>query len=241
MNDKCVILSSYYDNLGNIKYPNEPTKGFFQKWGDTIRQENDKYFALTVAIVLGEDGVIYVAPPESITLIKEERINTDFVFNVPLEETMEFELLHPRKLRMSISEKRELRAAGAEFIYLVNKATGDLIGETYYIDLDTLLNFENRKDIPKGAEEYKERNAVYCYSNTILEKYQDKRLGKVLKAYLLGYITAKGYDYSIGHARQPKSIQLNLSLGAEYIRSYDDWFESGETYDFYSQKLNTCH
>jgi len=41
----------------------------------------------------------------------------DFIHNIPLEDTMHFEAFFEGALGMNLSEKKELREAGAEFIY----------------------------------------------------------------------------------------------------------------------------
>jgi GNAT superfamily N-acetyltransferase len=160
-----------------------------------------------------------------------------FVFNVPLDGTMQFEGLYRESLRLDLSKKQEYREAGAAFIYLANDKTGELISETYCIDVDRMLDLFNEDEIPPGVREWYGKNAVYCYSNTTLQKYQSRGFGKTLKAYYLGYVRAKGFCFSIGHGRRNGSIQLNQSFGAEIIRAYANWAGTGEIYDFYFQEL----
>jgi hypothetical protein len=70
MKHKPVLLKYYYNNLEELETPTQTLKGVFQKWGDSMRYENDKCFALTIAIVLGDDGIVYTAPPYAVSLIK---------------------------------------------------------------------------------------------------------------------------------------------------------------------------
>ncbi len=70
MENKAVLLKYYYNESEEFITPSKPIKGIFQRWGDTTRSENDKYFALTIAIVLGDDGIVYTAPPYAVSLVK---------------------------------------------------------------------------------------------------------------------------------------------------------------------------
>lgn len=160
-----------------------------------------------------------------------------FVFNVPLATTMQFEELYRESLRLDLPKKQKFREAGAEFIYLTSNKTGELISETYCIEVDRIVDLFNEEEIPPGVREWRGKNAVYCYSNTTLQKHQSKGFGKILKAYYLGYVTGKGFCFSIGHGRRNGSIQLNQSFGAEIIRAYANWSGTGEIYDFYFQDL----
>jgi len=62
-----VILQSYY-NSGREQKFDKQIKGIFQKWGETILDRDGKYFQVTIAIVLSDDGNVYIGPPESMSL-----------------------------------------------------------------------------------------------------------------------------------------------------------------------------
>ena len=64
--EKKVSCSKYFEHL-EMKY--KPISGVFERWGDHVIHEDGKTFQRTVAIVLGEDKKVYMAPPDSITVI----------------------------------------------------------------------------------------------------------------------------------------------------------------------------
>jgi GNAT superfamily N-acetyltransferase len=163
-------------------------------------------------------------------------IKTSFIFNVPLDDTMQFEKIHPENVQLKLSEKQELRNAGAEFIYLRGDHTGSLIGETYYIEVDNMKNLSADLQV-ENISEWTGKKAIYCYSNTILPKYQRQGLGAHLKEFFLKHAEGKGFQFSIGHARSAGSIELNESFGAKRIHDCPNWQGTGETYFFYSQQL----
>jgi hypothetical protein len=160
-------------------------------------------------------------------------MEVEFIEGLPLEETMIFEGEH--SIQLSKDQKQELKNAGAIFLYLRDAETKELVSETYYIKVDDMEKL-SRDLQAEGSEEWKGKNAVYCYSNTTLTRYQRQGFGGMLKDYFLKQAKDKGYDFVIGHARRNGSIKLNLSSGAIIIREYPNW-DGSETYDFYYRNL----
>lgn len=154
----------------------------------------------------------------------------NFIHNIPLIETMCFEKVYPENLQLDLEEKKELLDSGAEFIYLVDKDTGNLIGETYFISLNKL------EEEIEGTTKFRGQNCAYVYSTTILPEYQGKRYGAILKGYFYGYIKNK-FDFVLGHARHNGSVQLNELFGAEIIDTFDNWYDTGERYYLYKRYL----
>lgn len=150
--------------------------------------------------------------------------------NIPIEDTLVFEDQYTGELKLSLRGKRNLKQQGAEFIYLVEKQTGELIGETYYIEVDKL------KERIKGLSKWKNRNAIYVYSNTVLPKYQGNGLGTILKAFFLGQVN-RTFSYALGHAKDGASWNLNKRFGAILIKEEKDWAGTNETYNFYKIEL----
>jgi hypothetical protein len=91
-----------------------------------------------------------------------------FLHQWPIEDTMVFEDIYPDNLKISLSEKLNLKDLGAEFIYIQDIETKKVIGETYFIAIDDLT-----EELP-GLAEWKNKNAVYVYSTTILPSYSVK-------------------------------------------------------------------
>ncbi|MBN8855302.1 MAG: hypothetical protein J0H07_25805 [Sphingobacteriales bacterium] len=65
MNGKQVISKKSYNKDGVPMSLKEPIKGVFQRWGDEVLYEDERTFGRTIAIVLGEDGIVYTAPPSA--------------------------------------------------------------------------------------------------------------------------------------------------------------------------------
>jgi GNAT superfamily N-acetyltransferase len=153
-----------------------------------------------------------------------------------LRETMVFEPVYHENLRLSLEAKRELLPR-CGCVWLYDAGTQELIGESYGFSVrENLALLEG----PEADDVYpfRERFAVYVLSTTILPAFQGRGLGKVLKAFFLGIVSQAGYSLVLGHARQGRSVQLNRSFGATVHREHPNWGGSGETYYFYTLRLN---
>jgi hypothetical protein len=67
MEGKPVVLRYFYNESNVPIY--QPINGTFQRWGDEVRCEKDEYFAVTIAIVVGEDGKVYTVPPGAVKFV----------------------------------------------------------------------------------------------------------------------------------------------------------------------------
>jgi hypothetical protein len=149
-----------------------------------------------------------------------------FHFQYPIERTMAFELEYHPNLRLKLPEKRDL-LLGESAITIWMLVDGKLVGETYGVPWsgkDDMLGF------PRDPE------AIYCYSNTILGKYQGKGYGAILKAAFIGRVS-RDYKRIYGHARPGASQELNKKFGAKMGKTYKDWFGTGEDYRIYVLEL----
>ena len=165
-------------------------------------------------------------------------IKIKFIQDVSLKDSLIFDEEYPENLKFDLETKQGLKNDGCEFFYMVNAETNELIGETCFLPLDTMQDWgPEEEQLEDGLEPFYGRNAMYCYSNTILGKYQKQGYGKLLKAWFLGYAKAKRFDLIVSHARDNGSIKLNLSFGAEIIQSFNNWFQTGETVYLYTQKI----
>jgi GNAT superfamily N-acetyltransferase len=143
-----------------------------------------------------------------------------FRFHYPIERTMAFEREYHPNLRLTLPEKRELLQSAITLWMLED---GKLVGETY--------------GVPWGAKEEmpgfaRDPEAVYCYSNTILGKYQGKGYGAILKAAFIGRVS-RDFKRIYGHARPGRSQALNKKFGAKMGKTYKNWFGTGEDYKVY--------
>lgn len=161
-----------------------------------------------------------------------------FTYDVPLEGSLIFEKVYPETLQWDLEGKQELKDGGAEFIYLVDAETDELIGEAYFLPLDNMKDWDaDEEQLEDGLDKWYGKNCVYPFSTTILPEHQNKGYGKILKAYCLGIWKERGFEYAVGHARTGGSMKLQLSFGAKMIGKFDNWYQTGETYNLYLQKL----
>jgi len=149
-----------------------------------------------------------------------------FRYDMPLEETMDFEAVYPPSQRMTLPAKRSLlRTHGAVMVWMF--VDGVLAGEAYGIPLEI-------HDMP-GAELVQDdpAQALYCFSNTVLPAFQRQGLGAVLKSHWLGLAAGRGFRVVYGHARPGASQGLNARFGAHFLGDFPDWYGTGETYRLY--------
>jgi len=149
-----------------------------------------------------------------------------FRFHYPIERTMAFEREYHPNLRLQLPEKRDL-LMGRSAITIWMLVDGKLAGETY--------------GVPSGAKEEmpgfpRDPEAIYCYSNTILRKYQGKGYGAILKAAFIGRVS-RDFKRIYGHARPGASQALNKKFGARMGKTYKNWFDTGEDYRVYVLEL----
>lgn len=149
-----------------------------------------------------------------------------FKFKYPIARTMAFELEHHPNLRFTLDEKRWLLKDAITIWMFDGKK---LVGETYGVSLGT------DKDMPPGCP--RDPEAIYCYSNTILERYKGKGYGTILKAAFIGHVSNK-FRTIYGHARPGASQALNRKFGAKFLRIYKNWYETGEDYRLYILELD---
>lgn len=166
------------------------------------------------------------------------RLVLNFARDWDLEQTMVFESVYHENLRLSLEAKRALLAR-CGCVWLYEAGTQELIGETYGFSVRENFAF---LEGPEADDVYpfREEPAVYVLSTTILPAFQGRGLGKVLKAFFLGIVSQAGYSLVLGHAREGRSVELNRAFGATVHRAHPDWGGSGETYYFYTLRLNTA-
>ena len=147
---------------------------------------------------------------------------------------MAFEAVYHPNLRLSLAEKiAELEEA--ECVWLYDATTQELIGETYGLPVKDA--FDKDDEGFADVRPYWNRKAIYVFSTTILPKFQNRGLGKILKAFFLGVASQAGFPLVLGHARNGWSVGLNETFGAQIGKAHPDWYGTGETYYFYTLTL----
>ena len=154
-----------------------------------------------------------------------------FQYHVVLSETMKFEEIYPHTLRLSLSEKTELKSPTGIWVWMF---LGDnLIGEAYGVPLDEISD-----ETTAGLNLlFSQKEILYCCSNTILPQYQGRGFGKILKSHFLGIAQGRGFKAVVGHARVGGSEKLNAFFGVQFLQDFPDWFFTGETYRLYQKIL----
>lgn len=152
-----------------------------------------------------------------------------FDYDVPLEQTMEFDAVYPEGLQFELAEKRMIRETpGAIFVWMW--VDDQLVGESYGVPISSYEESIEGLDNLTAAEK---QDALYCYSNTILPQFQRRGFGDILKAHWLGLVVSKGFTTIYGHARPGGSQALNAKFGAVFLGEFPDWYGTGETYKMY--------
>ena len=148
-----------------------------------------------------------------------------FRYDVPLEQTMAFEAVYPEAEQLPLSKKKQIREVpGSIFVWMF--LDGELAGEIYGIPLTTISGLTDLTDSEK-------KTGIHCYSNTIFPRFQNRGLGKTLKAHWLGVAKDQGFDTVYGYARPGASQALNARFGAVFIASFPDWCGTGQEYKLY--------
>jgi hypothetical protein len=94
-----------------------------------------------------------------------------FSFEYPISRTMAFEKEYHPNLRFSLRQKRQLLKDAIK-IWMFDH--GRIVGESYGVPLNRI------SEIPEGCP--RDPESIYCYSTTILSRYQGRGYGKILKA-----------------------------------------------------------
>lgn len=161
-----------------------------------------------------------------------------FTSDVSLEDSLVFEKVYLENLQWDLEGKQELKDDGTEFLYMIDADTGALIGEAYFLPLDTMKDWPaDEEQLEDGLGPWYGNNCMYAFSTTILPEYQGKGYGRLLKSYCLGLWKARGYDYAVGHARDGESIKLQQFFGATVIQTFPTWYGGDESYNLYLQNL----
>jgi GNAT superfamily N-acetyltransferase len=148
-----------------------------------------------------------------------------FRFRYPISRTMAFEREYHPNLRLTLPEKRELLKRAITIWMLED---GKLVGETYGVPWGGTTDMAELPRDPDG---------IYCFSNTILRKYQGKGYGSILKAAFIGRVS-RDFKRIWGHARPGASQALNKKFGARFLRTEKNWFQTGENYRLYLLPLD---
>jgi len=143
-----------------------------------------------------------------------------FETNALLKDTTGFEDCYELPLPLDINEKQKILGSGISVWMSVN---GKIAGETY----GTSLKYLTEKIEDCSGEGF---YTIYCYSTTILPKFQGKHLSKILKAHWLGMCEGRRI---VGHATSPVMVEVNRFFGAKFGTVHKNWYGTKRTAHFY--------
>jgi hypothetical protein len=145
----------------------------------------------------------------------------------PYEDATVFESCYHENLQMDVEEKK---AVLTHSIAVLMNVDGELIGEAYGCPTDKM-----EEEI---EDTVKDQATMYCYSNTILPSHQHMGWGKILKAFWLGVVKAKGFTKVVGHTNmQTGSDMLNKFFGCRFGKIHKDWYATKVPYCYYEISL----
>ena len=152
--------------------------------------------------------------------------------DVPIEETMVFEEVYEEELREDLETKQDMRDRGYMMYMFVD---GELAGEIYAMTPCYINPDEDAAVLADvvGNGLYDGGKTLYCSSNTILPKFQGLGLGKLFKAYFLGYAKGLAFDKLIGHNTHDKVSGINEFFGGKVLCKTENWYGTGKTAEFY--------
>jgi GNAT superfamily N-acetyltransferase len=154
-----------------------------------------------------------------------------FIHNIPVQNTMRFESCYPKPLRYTLEEKEAMsQDPNIAFIYIVDKETKKAIAEAILGDIKYVLDEADGQDM--GISEFRSYKSVYLFKFTILPEYQRKGYGKILQAYIMGYLRDSGYTVIVGHANNA-NMTLQEFYGAVKVARFEPWFGVPEEYWLY--------
>jgi len=145
---------------------------------------------------------------------------------MPLAQTMEFETVYEESLQLRLEDKAEIVEHGIAVWMFVD---GELAGETYGVS-PARFDDEIEDCSPDPS-------VMYCYSTTLLPRFQKKRLSKVLCAYWLGLVKAAGYRVVAGHTTSPEMTAVKAFFGARFSTIHERWYGTPRTAHFYELTL----
>jgi GNAT superfamily N-acetyltransferase len=154
-------------------------------------------------------------------------MKVDFTQSVPVSETMCFDDVYEESLQLDVDEKTDLLARS---VVVWMHVDGALAGECYGAPPGT---FDEKIE---DVTDYGSRS-LYCYSTTILPRFQGLGLSKVLVAYWNGLAAGKGYRKVVGHATSPAMVAVRAFFGAQFGAVHVRWYETNRTAHFYEQML----
>lgn len=137
-------------------------------------------------------------------------------------------------LRETVQDKKALLSRKG-CVTLLYEADGVSVAECYGTPID------NQKRLPKtqrvhdieNYQHFGEGNSFYAYATSVLPSHQGRGIATSLKRAFIAHARVKGFRYLVGHAKEGAMVNINEKFGARIVRSYDDWYNTGNTHYLY--------
>lgn len=144
----------------------------------------------------------------------------------PVEQTTIFERVYEPQLRLRLADKRKiLRSAICVWMFVDGELAGECYGlSPYHIEWDIADLKQSRP------------GDIYCFSTTILPKFQGSGLGKILVAYWNALASAL-YTRVIGHVTSDAMCAIRKLYGARFTATHKHWYGTKRVARFYQQPL----
>ena len=138
-----------------------------------------------------------------------------FTERLAITKTICFEKVYEPELQLNLKEKRELlKLCTSSWMFI----DGELAGEVYG------LRVRDNKETIEDCADYPD--AIYCYSFTLLPKYQGKGLAKILIAYWLGKVDFPNVEV-VSHATALAMLSIFQSFGGRVYATHENWYGKG--------------
>jgi len=79
---------------------------------------------------------------------------------------------------------------------------------------------------------------IYLFNIVAMPQFQGQGVGKQMLRHFLTSASSVGFKRVGGHFRGNGSLKNFICLGGERLASFDDWFGTGESYDYCELKLD---
>lgn len=144
-----------------------------------------------------------------------------------LSDLISSENLFPENIRETPESLYDAVACPGSLAYVVHcrgDYAGNIIGfppSATHLQLLRLDDLEGSRD-----------QLLYLFNIVTMPQFQGQGLGRRMLSHFIAAGTQEGFQRVGGHFRGNASIKNFLALGGQVLASFDDWFETGETYDY---------
>jgi GNAT superfamily N-acetyltransferase len=139
-----------------------------------------------------------------------------------------FDAIYEPELQFTPEEKSAvLEKCVSAWMYV----DGELAGEIYGMAIGNLPE-DDDFFIPNDFD------TIYCYSTTLLPKFQGKGFGKLMVGYWNGMSAGKGFKRIVGHATSEGMVAIREFYGAKFGKVTHNWFGTERIAHFYEILLD---